>query len=98
MKSGFKGVQNTSGRPKGSLNVATAEIREKFSQLIENNIDQLQKDIESLHPSQRVKVIIELARFIVPTLKSTDLYVNESNDDFNEITINLIQATADGTN
>lgn len=91
MKSGFKGVQNLNGRPKGSTNVATAEIREKFNLLVENNIDKLQSDIASLEPFQRIKVILELSKFILPTLKSIDTTPTseEDNDSFRPIYINL---------
>ncbi len=80
-----------SGRPAGSANIATAEIRERFNLLVENNIDKLQNDIASLEPFQRIKVILELSKFILPTLKSIDIASTseEDNDNFRPIVINL---------
>lgn len=79
------------GRPKGSTNVATKEIRERFNLLVENNIEKLQEDITSLEPFQRIKVIIELSKFILPTLKSIDIAATTEaeNDKFRPIVINL---------
>ena len=52
---------------------ATTEIRKKYLELIENNFDQLEKDLKSLKASERVKAIIELSKFILPTLKATEM-------------------------
>lgn len=90
MKSGFKGVQNINGRPKGSPNIATAEIREKFSLLLENNFDKLQTDIDLLEPKDRIRTLLELAKFVVPTLKATELInSNADGSEFNPVIINL---------
>ena len=64
---------NKSGRPRGSKNKATSHIREKFQELIESNYEQLEKDIKSLRASERVKAITDLARFVLPTLKATEV-------------------------
>jgi hypothetical protein len=93
MDKGFKGTINLNGRPKGSKNIATAEIRERFNLLVENNIDKLQKDISSLEPFQRIKVIIELSKFILPTLKSVDIAgtIEAENQFFKTVVVNLIE-------
>lgn len=82
------------GRPLGSKNVATAEIRERFNLLVENNIDKLQEDIASLEPFQRIKVIIDLSKFILPTLKCVDVTTAADNDNvgFKTVVVNLIEA------
>ena len=77
---------NKSGRPKGSRNKATTEIRDKFQELIESNYEQLEKDLKSLRASERVKAIIDLAKFVLPTLKATEVDLSTSNN-FQPITI-----------
>jgi hypothetical protein len=73
-----KGIK-TGGRTKGALNKSTAEIRESFNLLLNNNFDKLQSDIDQLEPKERVKTILELAKFLLPTLKSMELTsTNES--------------------
>ena len=64
---------NRGGRPVGSKNNATTEIRKKYLQLIENNIEQLEQDLQTLKASEGVKAIIELSKFILPTLKATEM-------------------------
>lgn len=61
------------GRQKGSPNRTTKEIRNLFQQLLETNFTKLQSDLDKLKPEQRVKAILELAKFVVPTLKAIDL-------------------------
>ena len=64
---------NRGGRPVGPKNNATTEIRKKYLQLIENNFEQLEQDLQTLKASERVKAIIELSKFILPTLKATEM-------------------------
>ena len=64
---------NRSGRKSGSTNKTTTEIRKKYQELIENNFEQLETDLKSLRASERVKAIIELSKFILPTLKATEM-------------------------
>ena len=56
----------------GSKGVTT-EIRNKYLQLIENNIEQLEHDLQTLKASEGVKAIIELSKFILPILKATEM-------------------------
>jgi hypothetical protein len=65
--------QKYGGRKKGSPNKTTAEIRDAFQILIENNLNQLQDDLDYLDPLARIKVLIELSKFILPQMKAVDL-------------------------
>ncbi len=67
------------GRPKGSKNHNTEAVRSAFQLLVNSNIDQLQDDIDSLTPIERCKVIISLAKFVVPQLNSIDLNTQVEN-------------------
>ena len=67
---------NRSGRKSGSTNKTTTEIRKKYLELIENNFEQLETDLKNLKASERVKAIIELSKFILPTLKATEMSLN----------------------
>ena len=77
---------NRSGRKSGSTNKTTTEIRKKYLELIENNFEQLETDLQTLKASERVKAIIELSKFILPTLKATEVDLTTS-DNFQPITI-----------
>jgi hypothetical protein len=70
---GFKGTRNENGRPKGTPNKDTAQIRNSFQLLVENNIEQLENDLKALEPKDRVKAILDLSKFVIPLLKATEL-------------------------
>jgi len=80
----------TGGRTVGTPNKTTSEIREHFQNLITENLGQLNKDLKELEPLQRLKMIIELSKFVVPTLKATDLKFRDNEERFNEIVITRI--------
>jgi|SRR5699024_8996398 len=61
------------GRPKGSTNKATAEIRADFKKLIDDNLPQLESDLKTLDPKDRLEMILKMAKFVLPSLKSTEL-------------------------
>lgn len=73
MKKGFKGTINLNGRPKGSVNKSTAEIRDYFKLLVEGNLTRLQSDLDSLKPTERIRFLIDLAKFVIPTLKAVEM-------------------------
>jgi hypothetical protein len=81
--------QKFGGRTKGATNKDTAEIRNNFQHLIENNLEQLESDLKELKPFERVKVILELSKFVLPTLKAVELKGEESENGFKPISINI---------
>ncbi len=60
------------GRKQGSKNRDTRQIRDNFQTLVEGNMKQLQQDLKDMKPEQRVKSILDLARFVIPTLKAVE--------------------------
>lgn len=79
------------GRKKGTPNKTTEEIRENFQQLVTNNLEQLEEDLKELEPEKRVKLIIELSKFVIPTLRATDL--TTSDESMQPVIINLGSGT-----
>ncbi len=76
---------------KGVPNRVTNEVRKSFQLLVENNLERLQNDLDELEPKDRIKIILEMAKFILPTLQAVsvdDLRENEA-EGFNVLTINL---------
>ena len=64
---------NREGRKTGSLNKSTQEIRAKYLELIQNNFEQLDKDIKGMRGVERVRALTEISKFILPTLKATEM-------------------------
>jgi hypothetical protein len=87
-KQGFRGVQNTNGRTPGAINVITREVRKSYQNLIENNMERLQDDLDRLDPKDRLKILIELSKFIIPTMKSVEVY-DESENRYKPLVINF---------
>jgi hypothetical protein len=48
----------------------------------------MQHDIIALEPKDRLKVLLELAKFVIPTLKATELSTKE---DFKKLEVNIIR-------
>jgi len=70
---GFKKNNTLGGRKQGSKNKVTQDIRGAFKKLIEDNISSLQSDLESLDPKDRIKIMIDLAGYIVPKMKAIEV-------------------------
>jgi hypothetical protein len=68
---------NEVGRKAGTPNKATKDIRDAFTLLIENNLSKLQEDINGLAPKERVKLLLDMAQFVVPKLRNVDLKTDE---------------------
>jgi hypothetical protein len=88
----FKGTINTEGRKKGTPNKVTSEVKEAFSKLLENNIEKLQADIDKLEPKQRLDVILQIAKFIIPTMKAVEYEatIETNTNTFTPVQIQLI--------
>ena len=81
----------------GVPNRATSEVRRAFKQLVESNLPQMQSDLDSLEPKDRIRFILEMAKFILPTLQAVsvdDLREQEARG-FNVLTINLKNGSDD---
>lgn len=89
--SGFKGTINRSGRPKGAQTKITMETRKAFNELLDLNIEQIKEDLQKLKPYERIKVLLDMAKFCVPTLKSVEVdTINNNESNFKPIIINFI--------
>ena len=64
---------NRNGRPKGTPNKTTSEIKEMFQLLLENNINRLQSDFDQLQPNERIRYFLDLASFVIPKQKAIEV-------------------------
>ena len=91
-KKGFQpGVSgNISGKPKGTPNKISKDIKEAFKMLIEKNIDNLSGWLDHVaenDPEKAFNIIIDLSEFIIPKQKRTELTSKDGKDLFNETKI-----------
>ena len=68
-----KGNKYGKGRPTGSRNIITQDLRENFQMLVESNIEQMQADIDSLEPYERIKIILQISRYVLPQLRTIEI-------------------------
>lgn len=57
----------------GVPNKATSDVREAFKLLIEGNLDKMQSDLDSLEPKDRLQILIQLSKFVLPQLQAIGL-------------------------
>jgi hypothetical protein len=67
-------TNNPNGRPTGTVNKNSKEIREIISSILSQNIVRIQDDIDSLEPKDRLTFIEKLFQYAVPKLQSTSIY------------------------
>lgn len=58
--------QKTGGRKKGSLNRTSVEVQKALLKLLDDNLDKLQTDIDTMKGKDRATIIINLARHCTP--------------------------------
>lgn len=72
---GFKGIRNVNGRPKGAVNKTTAETKELIQKIVSNELDKITDLLEKLEPKERVDAVIRLLPYIVP--KQSEVSITE---------------------
>lgn len=63
---------NPNGRPKGTPNKVTSTIRNWIVELINDNREQIQKDLQLLDPKDRLSFIEKLLPYILPKVERAD--------------------------
>jgi hypothetical protein len=64
---------NPNGRPKGSINKTTFELRGLIADFLNKNFDKITLDFDTLQPKERLKYYCELLQFGLPKLQTTVL-------------------------
>jgi hypothetical protein len=78
-------------RLQGSKNKLTAEIKQRISDALNNTIDNLESDMNSLPTNQRLELFARLLPFILPKLKDTELNTINENQNPNEIVVHIVK-------
>ena len=69
----FKGLANKNGRPKGSLNKISSEVKATISDIIAENTDQLNERLQRLDDDAFIKHYTNLLKFLIPMQKAVEV-------------------------
>jgi hypothetical protein len=69
-----KGKPKTGGRSKGTPNKTTEQLRSMVMNFVSENMENIQKDFDQLQPRERIKVISDMMKFVLPTLRAMEQY------------------------
>jgi len=67
------GNKHGKGRPPGSLNKTSLDLRQSISDFLMENIDEVRETWKDLKPQQKVLFWRDLLRYAVPVLQSTEI-------------------------
>lgn len=65
-------VNNPNGRPAGSPNKVTTELKIWIKELIDENRNQLKTDLKALEPKERWQIIEKLMQYTTPKIQSIE--------------------------
>lgn len=68
---------NPNGRPPGTKDRATKELRDRVKALLENQFDRIVADLESLEPRDRVNAWLKLLEYSLPKLQRSEIIQDE---------------------
>jgi hypothetical protein len=95
-----KGHQLATGRPKGSLNRTTEQMRLTINRAVNNTLNTIQSDLEELKKTDPVKALelsMKLMEYAMPKMRSIDLKGSiEVDARIQQISIN-VNRTGSGT-
>lgn len=80
-----KGTPKTGGRAKGTPNKTTSTVKEWLSGLLDNNRAQIEEDLRSIEPAERIKVFALLLNYIIPKRQTVSIEA-EMEAEYNELT------------
>jgi hypothetical protein len=83
-----KGHNHSTGRPKGSTNKVSKEIREVSAMLLQGQLEALQDKLPTLKDSDYIKAIGLLMKHVLPAQKQVEM---ETTNHPTEITVEILE-------
>ena len=59
-------TNNPNGRPKGTPNKITQDMRQWLSTVIDKNRRQMERDLKALKPKERLQMLEKLMQYVIP--------------------------------
>ena len=67
---------NPAGRPKGTPNKVTTDLRDWIKELLNDNRQTFEADLKKLEPHQRVAIFEKMLSYSVPKMQSVEAQIN----------------------
>ena len=61
---------NPAGKPKGTLNKTTTDLRAWVNVLVNKNMTQMEKDLKGLEPKERLQILERFMQYCIPRQQS----------------------------
>ncbi|MBS4057369.1 MAG: hypothetical protein KGZ82_08640 [Bacteroidales bacterium] len=84
------------GRPKGSPNKVTKEIKERIEWVLGLLDESLEADLKALKSSEKVKLWLDLQEFVRPKLQRMNFDMGQPNDGLSKITFEVVRCGTNG--
>ncbi|NLK15096.1 MAG: hypothetical protein GX311_01715 [Bacteroidales bacterium] len=91
-------TNNPRGRPKGTPNKVTKEMREWIKEIINEQRPQLKKDLKQLDPVERWRIVEKLLQYVLPKMQSIEGHLNfnkMTDEDLNKLANELVKTNND---
>lgn len=85
---GYDPNRNLNGRPKGAANRITAELREAFAMLLENNLEQYEiwlAQVAADDPAKALDLAMKISERFVPMLSRQEITGKDGEDLFKNV-------------
>lgn len=64
---------NPHGRPQGARGKAKADLLRRITDILDDNVDRLQKDLNRLEPAERVRALTNLIGYVIPKKQAVNV-------------------------
>ena len=90
---------NRNGRPKGSLNRSTEQMKLTIARAVNNQLTSINEDLDKIrkeNPAKALEIAMKLMEYTIPKLKSVDMKLDaEVNAKIEKLSIEVIQKVKD---
>lgn len=84
-----KGTPKTGGRSAGTPNKITGTLKEFVANLIDQNREQIEKDLKRIEPKERLMILERLMAYVLPKQNTNNIQVG---DLFSKIEIGYVES------
>ena len=87
-----KFLPGNTGRPKGAINKATREYKERVEWVLGLLDESLENDLKELRAADKVRLWLDLQEFVRPKLQRMNLDLGPTDDKISKITFEVVRS------